>query len=123
MIFGSSEEFLVTGTTVAVTTTAGSAETDGVMQVARVLGHATATVKHDSMNGWKLIVLQPLDINYQPDEFPQLAIDPLGARQGDHVFFTSDTKYIQTLTGRKDSPIRFSVQGILDHVPEVRQRN
>jgi ethanolamine utilization protein EutN len=102
--------------------TDGSAETDGSMQVARVLGHATATVKHDSMIGWKLIVLQPLDINNQPDEFPQLAIDPLGARQGDHVFFTSDTKYIQQLTKRKDSPIRFSVQGILDHPPAIRQR-
>jgi len=88
------------------------------MQTARVLGHATATVRHDSMKGWKLVVLQPLDIRDQPDEFPQLAIDPLGARQGDHVFFTSDTKYIQQLTGRKDTPIRFSVQGILDRQPE-----
>jgi ethanolamine utilization protein EutN len=85
------------------------------MQTARVLGHATATVKHPSMEGWKLVVLQPLDINDQPDEFPQLAIDPLGARQGDTVFFTSDTKYIQQITGRRDSPIRFSVQGILDN--------
>ena len=88
------------------------------MQTARVLGHATATVRHDSMKGWKLVVLQPLDIRDQPDEFPQLAIDPLGARQGDHVFFTSDTKYIQQLTGRKDTPIRFSGQGILDRQPE-----
>jgi ethanolamine utilization protein EutN len=88
------------------------------MQTARVLGHATATVRHDSMKGWKLVVLQPLDIRDQPDEFPQLAIDPLGARQGDHVFCTSDTKYIQQLTGRKDSPIRFSIQGILDRQPE-----
>lgn len=88
------------------------------MQTARVIGHATATMKHVSLNGWKLIVLQPLDIRNQPDEFPQLAIDPLGARRGDYVFFTSDTKYIQELTGRKDSPIRFSVQGVLDEQPE-----
>lgn len=88
------------------------------MQTARVIGHATATLKHPSLNGWKLIVLQPLDISNEPDEFPQIAIDPLGARQGDYVFFTSDTKYIQELTGRKDSPIRFSVQGILDEQPE-----
>ncbi|MFM7040265.1 MAG: EutN/CcmL family microcompartment protein [Planctomycetaceae bacterium] len=88
------------------------------MQTARVLGHATATVRHDSLKGWKLVVLQPLDIHDQPDEFPQLAIDPLGARQGDHVFFTSDTKYIHQLTGRRDTPIRFSVQGILDRQPE-----
>ena len=88
------------------------------MQTARVIGHATATLKHPSLNGWKLVVLQPLDINNEPDECPQLAIDPLGARQGDHVFFTSDTKYIQQVTGHQDSPIRFSVQGILDEQPE-----
>ena len=92
------------------------------MQTARVIGHATATLKHSSLDGWKLVVLQPLDINNEPDEFPQLAIDPLGARQGDHVFFTSDTKYVQQLTGRKDSPIRFSVQGILDEQPEAMKK-
>ena len=88
------------------------------MQTAKIIGHATATLKHPSLNGWKLVVLQPLDINEEPDEFPQIAIDPLGARQGDHVFFMSDVKYVQQLTGRKDSPIRFSVQGILDEQPE-----
>ncbi|MFO1003824.1 MAG: EutN/CcmL family microcompartment protein [Planctomycetaceae bacterium] len=79
------------------------------MQTARVIGYATATMKHPSMTGWKLVVLQPLDINDEPDEFPQLAIDPLGARQA-IMCFTSDTKYIQQLVGRKDSPIRFSIR-------------
>lgn len=92
------------------------------MQTAKILGHVTATIKHSSLNGWKLVVLQPLDIDNQPDDFPQIAIDPLGARQGDHVFFTSDTKYVQELTRRKDSPIRFSVQGILDEQPDVKKK-
>jgi len=87
------------------------------MQIAKVLGQVTATVKHPSLNGWKLIILQPLDQQLQEDEFPQLAIDPLGASKGDLVFFTSDAKYIQRLVKRKDSPIRFSVQGILDVQP------
>ncbi len=85
------------------------------MQTARVIGNVTATVKHPSFTGWRLIVLQPLDIQNQPDEFPVIAIDQLGAGRGDLVFFTSDAKYIQQLTGRKDSPIRFSVQGIVDN--------
>ena len=91
---------------------------NSLLQTARVIGHVTATMKHPSMHGLKLVVLQPLDINNEPDEFPQLAIDPLGARQGDYVFFTSDTKYIQEMTKRKDSPIRFSIQGVLDDQPE-----
>ncbi|MEZ6040664.1 MAG: EutN/CcmL family microcompartment protein [Planctomycetaceae bacterium] len=84
------------------------------MQTAMVIGSATSTVKHASLNGWRLLILQPLDIRDNPDEFPVIAIDRLGAGKGDKVFFTSDAKYIQQLTGRKDSPIRFSVQGVID---------
>ena len=43
-----------------------------------------------------------------------LAIDNLGARKGDKVFFTSDGKSIRTLTGRNDCPIRYAIQGLVD---------
>jgi hypothetical protein len=33
------------------------------MQTARVIGYTTATMKHPSLTGWKLVILQPLDIN------------------------------------------------------------
>ncbi len=85
------------------------------MQTARVIGHATATVKHPSLNGFRMVLIQPLDIRNQPDEQPVIALDQLGAGRGDLVFFTSDSKYIQQMTGRKDSPIRYSIQGILDY--------
>jgi ethanolamine utilization protein EutN len=84
------------------------------MQVATVIGNATATVKHASLDGWRLLVLQPLDINDKPYEFPVLAIDNLGAGKGDKVFFTSDGKYVGALVGRDDCPIRFAVQGMID---------
>lgn len=84
------------------------------MQTARVIGNVTATVRHSTLAGWRLVVLQPLDIKDQPDEFPLIAVDQLGASRNDLVFFTSDARYVQELTGRRDSPIRFSVQGIVD---------
>ena len=31
------------------------------MQLGKVIGHATSTIKHPSMNGWKLLVVQTLD--------------------------------------------------------------
>ncbi len=85
-----------------------------MMQSALVIGNATATVKHASLDGWRLIVLQPLDIKDEADGFPVLAIDNLGAGKGDKVFFTSDGKYVRQLVGRDDSPIRFAVQGMID---------
>ncbi|MEP3480385.1 MAG: EutN/CcmL family microcompartment protein [Fuerstiella sp.] len=84
------------------------------MQAALVIGNATATVKHPSLDGWKLTAIQPLDIADQPEGFPFLAIDSLGARKGDKVFFTSDGKSIRGLTQRNDCPIRFAIQGIID---------
>lgn len=84
------------------------------MQTARVIGNTHATVRHPSMDGWRLLVVQPLDINNAPDGFPLLVIDNLGAGRGDLVFFTSDGSAIRGLVGRKDCPVRFAVQGILD---------
>ena len=84
------------------------------MQAAKVIGNATATVKHPSLNGWRLIVLQPVDINNVADGFPFLAIDSLGAGKGEMVFFTSDGKSIRNMVGRNDCPIRYAVQGIID---------
>ena len=84
------------------------------MQAATVIGNATATVKHPSLDGWRLIALQPVDIRNEADGFPLLAIDNLGAGQGDMVFFTSDGKSIRGMVGRNDCPIRFAVQGFID---------
>lgn len=84
------------------------------MQTATVIGNATATVKHASLDGWRLIVLQPLDIKDEADGFPFLAIDNLGAGKGEKVFFTSDGKHIRKMVGRTDCPIRFAVQGMID---------
>ena len=84
------------------------------MQTATVIGNATATVKHPSLDGWRLIALQPLDINDHADGFPFLAIDDLGAGKGDMVFFTSDGKSIRQMVGRNDCPIRYAIQGIID---------
>lgn len=84
------------------------------MQTARVIGNTHATIRHPSLDGWKLLCVQPLDIDDRADGFPLLAIDHLGAGRGDLVFFTSDGKAVRELTGRDDCPIRFAVQGIID---------
>ena len=84
------------------------------MQAAKVIGNATATVKHPSLDGWRLVALQPVDINNEADGFPFLAIDRLGAGNGEMVFFTSDGKRIRGMVGRNDCPIRYAVQGIID---------
>ena len=81
----------------------------------RVLGTATATVKHPSMEGWKLLLVQPLKTDGEsPDGDPVLAVDSLGAGIGESVIITSDGRGTRELLGDKNTPVRWSVMGILD---------
>ena len=49
------------------------------MQIGEIIGHAVATVKHASLTGWRLPVIQLLGVDGKPDGEPILAIDSLGA--------------------------------------------
>jgi ethanolamine utilization protein EutN len=85
------------------------------MQVGKVIGTATATVKHRSMEGWKLLVVQPYMVDgTTPDGDPQLAVDSLGAGRGEAVILSSDGKGTRELLGDDTTPVRWSVMGIAD---------
>jgi ethanolamine utilization protein EutN len=84
------------------------------MQIAHVVGHATATMKHASMTGWKLLVTQPLTVDGKPDGEPQLAVDALGAGVGHRVLICNDGAGTRQLMGHKNSPVRWFVMGICD---------
>ncbi len=85
------------------------------MQLALVVGHASSTVKHASLNAQKLLVTQPLMADGRtPDGVPLLAVDRLGAGAGERVILTSDGKAIRELFGVANSPIRWAVMGIAD---------
>ncbi|MDA1013011.1 MAG: EutN/CcmL family microcompartment protein [Planctomycetota bacterium] len=84
------------------------------MQLAQVIGHATSTVKHPSLAGWRLVVTQPLDAVGKADGVPLLAIDDVGCGVGDTVMLTSDGQMVRELVKRSDSPIRWAIIGICD---------
>jgi ethanolamine utilization protein EutN len=84
------------------------------MQLAKVIGNATATVKHPSLKGWKLMVAQPLAANGDPEDFPLIMVDPLGAGKDDTIMFTSDGKFVRDLLADDSTPVRFAVIGIAD---------
>lgn len=84
------------------------------MQLATVIGHATATMKHSSMNGWKLLVVQPLTVTGGADGEPVLVVDGMGAGRGSNVIITSDGKAVSQMLGDDRSPVRWAVIGIQD---------
>ncbi len=84
------------------------------MQLATVIGHATSTIKHPSLQGWRLAVVQPLGINRTPEADPVVAADKLGAGPGQLVILNSDGKGAREMIGDEKSPVRFYVIGIVD---------
>lgn len=84
------------------------------MQLARVVGKAVATVKHPSMNGWRLLLVQPLDQQGGADGEPQIAICELGSSVGDAVMITADGATVRDVMGTAKTPVRFAVIGQID---------
>jgi len=85
------------------------------MMTGRVLGAATATVRHPSMEGWKLLIVQPLlSDGRTPDGDPLLAVDTLSAGAGDLVIVSSDGRGTQEMLNSQTTPVRWSVIGIVD---------
>ena len=85
------------------------------MQLAQVIGHATSTIKHASLHGWRMLIVQPLDARQEPDGVPIIALDALGSGRGDRVVISSDGKAAREMTGADNSPARWSIVGVADH--------
>jgi ethanolamine utilization protein EutN len=85
------------------------------MQLGLVVGTATSTLKHATLRGQKLLVVQPLMADCrEPDGDPQIAVDAVGAGRGETVVITSDGKFVRELVKHENTPIRWSVIGIAD---------
>jgi len=85
------------------------------MQLGLVVGTATSTVKHATLRGQKLLVVQPMMADSRsPDGDPQIAVDAVGAGKGEVVMITSDGRFVRELVKQENTPIRWSVIGIAD---------
>jgi ethanolamine utilization protein EutN len=84
------------------------------MLLAIVEGSAVTTIKHSSMKGWKVLVVQPLDLVGAADGDPLLAIDSLGAGRGDKVLISNDGQGAREMVGDENSPVRWTVIGMVD---------
>ena len=82
------------------------------MQIGRVIGSATATIKHPSMQGRKLLIVQPRLTDNTPDGDPILAVDCVGAGVSDDVLLTSDGA--RRLLDVDVTPVRWTIIGIQD---------
>ena len=84
------------------------------MQLGRVVGHAVSTVKHLSLHGWRLLLVQPLTPDEKADGEPLLAIDAIGAGAGSMVLLSNDGAEARAMVKARNSPARWFVMGLRD---------
>jgi ethanolamine utilization protein EutN len=85
------------------------------MQLGHVVGKAVATIKHPSMNGCRLLVVQPMmSDGRSPDGDPLIVVDAVGAGAGQRVLITSDGAIARELLSADATPVRWTTIGIQD---------
>jgi ethanolamine utilization protein EutN len=84
------------------------------MQLARVIGHATATIKHRSMNGLRMVIVQPLNEDRTANGELNLVVERLGAAAGQLVTINNDGQAGRELVGDDKTPVRWWIAAIVD---------
>jgi ethanolamine utilization protein EutN len=83
------------------------------MIVAKVMGSAVATLKHESLKTTKLLLVQPTDASGNPNGELFLAVDLVGAGE-DELVVVSQGSSARAASGQNSSPIDAAIVGILD---------
>ena len=92
------------------------------MLIARVIGELTATRKHASHEGRKLLLVQPLNLDGTDRGDAVVAMDAVDAGVGDRVLLATEGFSAMTAVDRPNSPIDMAVIGFIDQIelgPEV----
>lgn len=83
------------------------------MQLARVIGNVVATVKNESLESRKILIVQNLNENLRPVGKPLVALDAVGAGIGELVFWCRG-KEASFPFKRDDTPTDCTIVGIVD---------
>ncbi|WP_435954640.1 EutN/CcmL family microcompartment protein [Dryocola sp. BD626] len=83
------------------------------MYLAKVTGALVSTTKHASLNGAKLLVVARLNESYQPTGTAQVAVDCVGAGNGEIVIVTTGSS-ARMSNSKEHSVIDAAVVGIVD---------
>ena len=90
------------------------------MQIARVIGTVVSTVKNETLDGRKLLIVQTLDADLNETGRPQVALDAVGAGVGELVFWCRG-KEASFPFKRDETPTDCTIVGIIDSESHVFQ--
>lgn len=88
------------------------------MKIGRVTGTVVSTMKLESLEGIKLLLVQPLDDNMENSGNPLVACDTVQAGSGDLVIYEGGREAALTLDNWYN-PSDAAVIGIIDNINKV----
>lgn len=84
------------------------------MDLAKVIGTVVATRKDPSLEGTRLLVVQPLDEKQNPISDPLVAVDTLNdAGVGEIVYIVTGGDAVSVIPGKR-MPVDVAIVGIVD---------
>jgi microcompartment protein CcmK/EutM len=85
------------------------------MKMGRVTGSVVSTVKHESFDGIKLALVQPVDENIKDIGLPIVAFDLIGSCVGQIIFYETSKEAGRVLE-TTFNPCDAAIMGIIDKV-------
>ena len=92
------------------------------MQLARIIGSVVSTRKSERLDGLKLLVAVPIDMDTMEEKgAPFVTVDTVGAGQGEIVMWAggSSSRQTEQTTGK---PVDSAIVGIVDFVDVLGMR-
>ena len=90
------------------------------MFLGKVIGSVVCTVKHPSIDGKKILVVQPLGRDSKPTGKPIIALDAVGAGAGETIYWARGREATLAWPG-EEIPTEAAIVGIVDRV-HVREK-
>ena len=86
------------------------------MILSKVTGTIVSTQKNESLKGYKLLIVQPIDLDGKPIGRDMLAIVQVDAGVGDTVLCLQEGAGAQQILKRKDVPIHTVIVAVVDGI-------
>lgn len=84
------------------------------MILCKVTGTIVSTQKNENLKEYKLLIVQPIDLNRKPIGRDMLAIDQVDAGVGDTVLVLQEGAGAQQILKRKDVPVHTIIVAVVD---------
>ena len=86
------------------------------MTLAKVIGNVVSTIKLPIYEGFKILVVQPVNPTGEPKGKTLLALDTVQAGEGDTVLVLQEGNSARLIVGDDMAPMRCVIVGVVDEV-------